>query len=288
MEISRDFKNKILKAQKNEITEYKIYKKLANISSGNNKKILEKIASQELSHYNFWKKFTLEDVKPLHIKILFYYFVVKSFGFNFGLRLMEKGEESSQIVYSELKKLNPKIRDIIRDEEEHEQKLLDLLDKKELTYTSSIILGLNDALVELTGALAGFTFALQKTKIIAAAGLISGIAASLSMAGSEYLSTREEGNKNPLKASLYTGFAYIIAVILLIFPFFIFNSPLTSLTATLFLAMSIIFIFNFYISTAKNLSFKKRFFEMVAISLGIAVLSFFIGLLARRLLKIEI
>jgi VIT1/CCC1 family predicted Fe2+/Mn2+ transporter len=40
----------------------------------------------------------------------------------------------------------------------------------------------------------------------------------------------------------------------------------------------IIFVFNLYISVAKNLNFKKRFFQMAAISLGVALLSFFIGM----------
>jgi VIT1/CCC1 family predicted Fe2+/Mn2+ transporter len=46
--------------------------------------------------------------------------------------------------------------------------------------------------VELTGALSGLTLAFRNTRLIAMAGLITGIAASLSMAGSEYLATKSE------------------------------------------------------------------------------------------------
>ncbi|MDI6704563.1 MAG: VIT1/CCC1 transporter family protein [bacterium] len=82
-----------------------------------------------------------------------------------------------------------------------------------------MVLGLNDALVELTGALAGFTFALQNTRVVAMAGLITGVAASLSMTTSEYLSTKSEGGaKSPFKASVYTGSAYVLTVMFLIFP----------------------------------------------------------------------
>jgi VIT1/CCC1 family predicted Fe2+/Mn2+ transporter len=95
-----------------------------------------------------------------------------------------------------------------------------LLDEELLRYAGSIVLGLNDALVELTGALAGFTLALQNTRLIALTGLITGVAAALSMAASEYLSTRSEGGgRSPLRASLYTGTAYIITVFLLILPY---------------------------------------------------------------------
>ena len=69
-------------------------------------------------------------------------------------------------------------------------------------YTGSIVLGLNDALVELTGALAGLTLALQDTKLIALTGSITGIAAALSMGASEYLSTKSEDvDRSPVKAS---------------------------------------------------------------------------------------
>ncbi len=288
MNIDQNLKAGILRMQANEITEHIIYKKLAQLAPGSNSKLLEKISREELSHYNFWKKFTSQDAKPLQLKISFYYFTAKFLGLNFGLRLMEKGEESAQDVYGRLKKLNPKVNGIISEERQHEEMLLDLLDKNELLYTSSIILGLNDALVELTGALAGFTLALPNTRIIAVVGLITGIAASLSMAGSEYLSTKEEGTKNPLKASIYTGIAYTIAVMLLIAPYFVFSLPLVSLAFTLATALLIIFIFNFYISVAKNLSFKKRFMEMAAISMGIAMFGFFVGLAIKNLLNVQI
>src|SRR3989304_527579 len=70
------------------------------------------------------------------------------------------------------------------EENLHEEKLIDMLDEERLQYAGSVVLGLNDALVELTGALAGLTLALQNVKLIALSGLIPGIAASMSMAES--------------------------------------------------------------------------------------------------------
>lgn len=289
MEISKALKNKILSAQKNEITEHIIYRRLSAASKEiKNREVLEKISAEEFSHYNFWKKYSLADIQPNRLKVSFYCNISKFLGLNFGLRLMERDEKSAQEAYKELKKIYPNAKDLLKEEESHEDKLLGLLDKQELTYTGSIVLGLNDALVELTGALAGLTLALQETKLIAIAGLITGIAASLSMAGSEYLSAKEEGARKPLKASLYTGIAYIFAVFFLIMPYFIFKNPLMALLITLSIALLIIFIFNFYISVAKNMPFKKRFLEMAAISFGVAALSFFIGLLARNFLSMGI
>lgn len=288
MKTSHELKGRILNSQQNEITEHIIYKKLAEQATGNNKRILEKISSEEMEHYKFFKKFTSQDVRHDSFKVVFYYLVSRFLGINFGLRLMEREERLAQDFYDKLAKIEPGVKKIVREEERHEESLLRLLDRKELAYTGSVVLGLNDALVELTGALAGFTLALKETRIIAVAGLISGIAASLSMAGSEYLSAEEEGRKRPIKASLYTGIAYIIAVFLLILPYFLFENSLVSLAITAAIAISVIIMFSFYISVAKSISFKKRFFKMAALSLGVAVLSFFIGLLARKLLNIEI
>jgi len=178
---------------------------------------------------------------------------------------------------------------VLADEEKHEGELLDMLDEESLKYAGSVVLGLNDALVELTGALAGFTLAFQNTRIIALAGLITGISASFSMAASEYLSTKsDEDEQNPIKAAVYTGIAYLFTVIFLVLPFFIFKQYLVSMGMTLLNAILIIAIFNYYISVAKDLSFRKRFLEMATISLGVAVFSFIIGNIIGRVLGVDI
>jgi hypothetical protein len=120
--------------------------------------------------------------------------------------------------------------------------------------------------VELTGALAGFTLALQNTRLIALSGLITGIAASLSMAASEYLSTRsEETRKNPVRAALYTGIAYVLTVSLLILPYLLFQNYYLDLAISLITAVAIIAVFNFYISIARGEPFRRRFVEMAGL-----------------------
>jgi VIT1/CCC1 family predicted Fe2+/Mn2+ transporter len=280
----------LLRSQRNEITEFLVYKNLSNsIKNPVNKKILKQIAEDELSHYNFFKKFTQKNVKPNNFKVWLHFLISRLFGLTFGLKLMEQGENQAQETYEVLSKTVPETKKILMEEDEHEKKLLNLIEEEKLKYVGSIVLGLNDALVELTGALAGFTFALQNTRLIAVVGLITGIAASLSMAASEYLSTKSEQTKqNPLKASLYTGAAYTLTVLLLILPFLVLSNAYLALGLTVVGAVVIIFVFNFYVSIAKNLSFKKRFFEMALISLGITALTFFIGFLVREFFGLEL
>ena len=141
------------------------------------------------------------------------------------------GEESAQKNYAScFKQPFLKPQNIQHEEDVHEERLINMLDEERLRYAGSIVLGLNDALVELTGALAGLTLALQNVKLIALSGLITGIAASMSMAASEYLSTRsEETNKHPVRAAIYTGIAYIITVALLVLPYLLFENYILDL-----------------------------------------------------------
>ena len=202
---------------------------------------------------------------------------------------MERGEEDAQDSYGLLKGKIPEIDQFIADENKHEHILLEMLDEESLRYAGSIVLGLNDALVELTGALAGFTLALQNTQLIALTGLITGIAAALSMGASEYLSTRsEDTEKHPLKASLYTSAAYLATVAILISPYLIFDNFYLCLGLTLSAAVLIIAVFNYYISVAKDEPFKKRFLEMAALSLGVAGFSFVLGYFIRSVLGVEV
>lgn len=283
-----DLKRIIKRIQKKEKTHHEIYKKIGNsIADQNNKKILSDVADVELKHYNFWKSFSQTEVKPQPIKIFWYCLMAKVLGLSFTLKLMEKGERLEREALEKLKHTNPDIEGIIKEAKESEEHLLSLIDEEWLKYTGSMVLGLSDAIVELTGALAGFTLALRHTKTIAVAGVIMGIAASLSMSASEYLETKEEDDgKNPFKASFYTGIAYVFVVFVLLFPFFVFQNPLVCLGVTLCFAILVMLAFNYYVSVAKRRPFKKRFLEMLAICLGVAVLNFFVGLLARKYLNL--
>ena len=291
MQLTEEIRKKVILFQQTEITEYHIYKRLAKrIKSEENAKILDQIAEDELRHYNGWKKYTNEEIQPRWFFVWFYYLVSLVFGFTFGVKLMEMGEEKAQVNYGAVSDVIPEAKQYHDEEDKHEHKLLDMLDEERLQYAGSVVLGLNDALVELTGALAGLTLALQNGKLIALSGLITGIAASLSMAASEYLSTRSEvTTKQPVRAAIYTGIAYIITVTLLVMPYLLMpDNFYVDLIITLTTAVIIIAVFNYYISVAKGESFRERFMEMAGLSLGVALFSFVIGYFIRQWLGIEI
>jgi len=277
--------------QRTEITEYHIYKRLAGaVKSPENAKILRQIADDELRHYHGWKKYSGHEIRPDWFKMWFYYLVSLVFGFTFGVKLMEGGEEAAQKNYAAIAAVIPEAAQFQHEENTHESQLIGMLDEERLRYAGSVVLGLNDALVELTGALAGLTLALQNGKLIALSGLITGIAASLSMAASEYLSTRsEKTDKHPVRAAVYTGIAYVVTVSLLVLPYLV--SPetyLLDLIIALTTGVIIIAVFNYYISVAKGESFRERFIEMAVLSLSVAAFSFVIGYFIRKWLGIEV
>jgi len=292
MEFAMDdaMKQKMLSFQRSEITEHFIYLRLAAIQKNEkNKAVLERIAADELRHYQIWRKHTGQEVAPCRFTVAKYVFIARFLGLTFGLKLMEAGEGKAEDAYRAIAPGVMEASAIAADEDAHEHELLDMIDEEGLKYVGSVVLGLNDALVELTGALAGLTFALGNARVVATAGAITGIAAALSMAASEFLSTKSESDgKDPFKASIYTGIAYILTVTLLILPYLVLQNLPVSLGWMLVNAVLIIYTFTFYIAVAKDLDFRKRFFEMVSISLGVAGLSFLIGLGVRALLHIEV
>ena len=280
----------ILALQQGEITEHHIYKKIAAAQKDpHNREVLERIAQQELGHYAIWKRYTQQDVAPVTLRIWFYYLIARSFGMTFAIKLMEGVEKRAQGYDVALIDQVPEVRGILANEENHERELIALINEERLNYVGSVVLGLNDALIEFTGTLAGLTFAIQNTQIIAVVGLIMGIAASLSMGASEYLSQRSDGGTaDPLKASFYTGATYIATVALLILPFLVLKNPYLALAFTMTAAVVVIVLFTFYISVAKDLPFWKRLGEMLLISLGIAAISFVIGMFIRTVLNVNV
>ncbi|MBR5267111.1 MAG: VIT1/CCC1 transporter family protein, partial [Lachnospiraceae bacterium] len=239
----------IKKMQQSELTESYIYEAIAKFAKGEeNKKVLLRLAQEERAHYEIWKQYTGLEMKPEKGKIQWYKLMARIMGFTFTIKMMENGENASQEEYALLANEVEESILIRQQEEEHENALLGMLDEERLQYVGSMVLGLNDALVELTGSLAGFTFALQNTRLTALSGLIIGISATFSMASSEFLAARSEGRDDALKSCTYTGIAYLFTVIALIMPYLIFDNAnfIAALICMLLIVVLIIAGFTYY------------------------------------------
>ena len=271
----------VRRMQDNEATDQRVYAALAKQASlQKNSEILEKMSHDEGLHCAVWGRYTGIEAKADMFRVWLFVVLGKIFGLVFVINLMEGGEDDSAENYRK--------RSIMEDETRHGAQLAAMIHEEKLSYISSMVLGLNDALVELTGALAGFTLALNDNRMVGMAGFITGVAATLSMAASEYLSKKADtSEKHPLKAAVYTGVAYMITVAFLLLPYIVFESPLVALGFCLFDAALIILGFTYFVSVVRKESFVRGFTEMITISFSVAGISFLIGWAARSWLNID-
>src|SRR5574344_3026518 len=234
-----------------------------------NAKILEQMSKDESQHYQMWAKLT---GKTRRAHVFWKRIITVLLGFTFVVKSMQKGERLGQASYEKLQAEVPAAAQMLADERRHEKTLYALLDEERLHYVGAMVLGLNDALVELNGAITGVTFSLQNSKAVALTGIVTGIAATLSMMASNYLAEKAEGHKDAFKSSLYTGAAYLITVALLVLPYLLLPDNMYMVAFGIMIATVVIEIafFNYYISVAQGEKFFKHFLLMVSISLGVA------------------
>lgn len=279
----------VRRMQNNEATDQQIYTALAQLTaSGNNRQVLERIARDEAGHCAVWQRYTQKEARVNRFRVRFYTLLGRIFGLVFVINLLESGEDDAVENYRALGRELPEALSIMEDETRHEAQLVELIKEEKLNYISSMVLGLNDALVELTGALAGFTLALNDNRMVSMAGFITGVAATLSMAASEYLAKKADTTeKHPLKAAVYTGVAYMVTVAFLLFPYVVLADPLPALAVCLGNAALIILGFTYFVSVVRKTSFLRGFTEMITISFSVAGISFLIGWGARMFFGIE-
>lgn len=291
MVYSKQIQNMLLKCQKDEMTSSALYHFFAkHMKDKKNAEVLKKIGDDEYQHAKVWEQYTKKTVRPSFFKKIWYGFLTYVLGYTFVIKFLENNEYKGICDLKKLTQEIPEAEKIILQEEAHEQALIEMLDEERLNYVGAMVLGLNDALVELTGTIAGLTFVLMNTRLIAMAGIITGIAATLSMAASNYLAERADGNPKALKASIYTGIAYLVTVVLLVLPYLVFPEKmfLVALILMLIIVVLIVAFFNYYVAVVRSEKFLPKFMEMLLISLSVAGISFVIGWLAKLFFDLDV
>ncbi|MDD4759661.1 MAG: VIT1/CCC1 transporter family protein [Bacteroidaceae bacterium] len=277
----------LLHFQRNELMESLVYHQLAKCNRDKeNKLTLDRIAHTEQLHYDTVRRVTNQSVKIPVWRYLLYYWMARILGLTFAVKLMERNGDVPKYhkFFDEIPELKS-----LHHAEADEAGIINLINEEKLAYTGAIVLGLNDALVEFTGVLAGFTLALNKHMLIALTGSITGISAAMSMACSVYLSTRAEKKEDvkPRKSAAYTGLAYIMTVVFLVSPFVMFSNVFAALGIMLMMAVLIIFVFNYYYAIACDEKFGHRFWEMTILSFSVAGISFIVGYLLKLLVGVD-
>jgi vacuolar iron transporter family protein len=284
-----------------ELFAYRLYTALAQrFPDGTSRQMLSELAAQERSHVDFWLGITDVPERRLQPSRLKHRILVAAsvvLGPAFTIRWLERGEDKAIAAYKDLLddgSLSPdqreKVAQMLREEEEHEQLLEAGVEDDRWLYLGAAVLGLNDALVELTGGLTGLASSISDPKLIGFAALVVGIAASMSMAASNFLSVEigEESELQPRRAAAYTGIAYIVVVVGLVLPFFLIADRRVALGISWASAVAIIAAFSYYSSVMQSTSFRRRFTVMLLLGLGVAVISFGIGRVLGSMIGIEL
>lgn len=280
----------------NQYRDHVVYKALAETeSSPEFKGILEKLVEQEYDDYVFWRQFAAQKtfrVPSYEVKL--FKLIRQIFGLTFTAKLLEGHEKQMQGHYGDYlntltdEPLKEKMRAMIIREKEHERYLLSQVKEDKVRFMSNIVLGLNDGLIELTGALVGFSLALQQTPLVALSGIITGVSAALSMSASAYMQAQYEEGRNAKKAALYTGISYIVVVCILVAPFLSAQRIALALLCMLGLALVIILAISCYTTVLFERPFRRQFSQMFFFSIGIATVAFGVGLLARLFIGVSL
>jgi VIT1/CCC1 family predicted Fe2+/Mn2+ transporter len=273
----------------NEYRDYVTYRELARIETVPEfKRILDKLIDQELQDYTYWRERASRtdfSVAPWELWLL--RFMRRILGLTFTAKFLELGERRAVRDYTELLKVvqgpeRERVQSIIAHEKEHERALINQIKEEKVEFIGSVILGLNDALVELTGALVGFSFVFTSRWLVVATGFMTATAASLSMAASAYMQARHEEGKDPWKAALYTGCSYWGVAFALILPFAVIPSTLGAIGGLFMMVLAIVYGISYYTSVLFERPLKRQFVEMLVASLGVGAIASLLGSLLKH------
>jgi VIT1/CCC1 family predicted Fe2+/Mn2+ transporter len=267
-----------------EFREYVVYRTLARVERrGDRRALLERLAGQELDHFRFWSRFA--EVRPGRWVWLYAYFMAflrLFFGVTFVVKLLERGEEAAVARYRSVESLLPEgdreaLRRIIKEEEEHERFLIAQIDDVFVKYMGALVLGLADAIIEITAAHAGALGTTNSTVVAGVVGLIVGVGAAISMASASYLQTKHETGRSPAVAALVTGVGYIFAVVLMSLPYFLVHDIYLAFGASILVGVALAFVLTFQAAVYAERDFKFEFLQTVGLLLGTAFLTYLLG-----------
>ncbi len=146
------------------------------------------------------------------------------------------------------------------------------------------VLGMHDALVSLTGLIAGIAFTIPHRRDIVLTAIIASITAALSMAASNYLAARAGNISGAIRAGALTGVAYMITCVFLILPFCVTPNRGLALGATFASAIIIIFAFNFIVGKIRHAPWRRNATEMFLVCATVSGVAFVIGRAAQYFL----
>jgi VIT1/CCC1 family predicted Fe2+/Mn2+ transporter len=281
----------------NELTEHIVYHRLARMERNHgNREALERLSAQEKTHYEFWKSLLPEaeskHIRPRGYTVAGISFLRVVFGVTFITKFLETHETGAVKKYQDIASSIPeshreRFAQIIEDEKSHERELIAQLKEKRVSYIGFIVLGLADAIVEITGVHAGFLGVTGSTLIAGVAGIIVGFSAAISMGSAGFLQAKQDPDKSAILSGFLTWASYFCSVILLALPYFLIRVMIPAFIVSTSVGIVLVAAFTFYGAVVFDRKFWREFFETVGLMLGTALATFILGIIVGSIFHIN-
>ncbi len=279
-----------------EFTDYTLYERLSRTVRGGSPfaEALQHLSATEHKHYEFWRKYAPQEEPQVdRVKVYWVLFLRRLFGLTFASRYLDRHESTVIKEYRELAGLIPvadkaAFDEMVADEEDHEKAFAQKIESSAIRYISFVVLGLADALVEITGIHAGSLGIYQLTRIAGLAGIVAGAAASMAMASAAFAQAKQGFPGSARLSATYTGVSYFITAVILAAPYFFFEVQIYALAVSLFLAMVIVTLITYYSTVISGKPFFRDFLEITAIMFTVTVALYLFGSFIRDITGITV
>lgn len=272
-----------------EFSDYTLYERLSRTVDHDSSyaDALRRLSATEYKHYEFWKKYVPDEEPRLaRLKLYWVLFLRRVMGLTFASRYLDRHETNVIKEYRPLAPLIPEadraaFDEMVADEEDHERAFSHEIESSAIKYISFIVLGLADALVEISGIHAGSLGFYDRTELAGLAGVIAGGAASLAMASAAFAQAKQGFKGSARLSAIYTGVSYFITAIILATPYFLTSDMILALSTSLAFAVIVLALTTYYSTVISSKPFLKDFVEILAILFATTIVLYAFGYLVR-------
>ncbi len=282
--MKNEIKVLIIEAQRNEVTEYHIYKSLARQARDlSNKKLLEQIAAEELEHYRFWMSYG-DEVDPKWWKVNLYIFLSRIFGFVFALKLMERNEQIAEKKYLAISKVIPEVEKLAGDEKGHEKILLNMVSDTRLKGMGAWMISVNLVIFSLILLIYSLSVFLQNAKALAPIGMIS----ILAVAGADFFSTlflrnSQSIHKDQVKKGFFRFVSGIVTGGVILIPFSLSLDLFEALIFSTAIALMVSLLLNYQFAVVSDQKGYKRIARIFLVFLLVVTVGLIVGFVLGQL-----
>ena len=252
--------------------------------------VLTELSATEHGHYEFWRRYVPgEEPKLGKLKLYWILFLRRFFGLTFATRYLDRHESKVVKEYQDLERLipesdRPAYVAMVEDEREHEKAFALKVESSAVRYISFVVLGLADALFEISGIHAGSLGLFNVTELAGLAGIIAGGSASIAMAAAAFAQAKQGFKGSARLSAVYTGVSYFITAVFLATPYFLTSVMTVALGVSLAVAMVILVVTTWYSIVIQQKPFLRDFLENVGILFAATVILYLLG----SIVKVEV